>query len=245
MGESVISRVVRIISCFDRTRPDFTLSDLAQQAGLPVPTTYRLVTELVKYGLLERDSDRRIKVGIRLWELSSRGSGALSLRDTALPYMEDLQQSLNQDVMLAVLEGGSVLFLERRSRKNSELKAGRMAERFPLHGSSAGLLLLAFSSPEVQEEFLARDLPRLTHDTITDPAELRRVLAEIRQRKYVSVPGIGLINRTGVSVPIYGPRKTVIAALNVSYPRGEEDPPGVIPALFTAAAGITRTLTAP
>jgi len=37
-GESVISRVVRLMSAFDRDLPTMTLSGLARRAGLPLTT---------------------------------------------------------------------------------------------------------------------------------------------------------------------------------------------------------------
>src|SRR5687767_8108646 len=54
---SVIGRVARILSAFDRQQRSMPLTVLAQRADLPVPTAYRLVTELIQHGLLERGPD--------------------------------------------------------------------------------------------------------------------------------------------------------------------------------------------
>lgn len=39
-----------------------------------------MVSDLVACGLLERDEDQRVRLGMRLWELALRGSRALRLR---------------------------------------------------------------------------------------------------------------------------------------------------------------------
>ncbi|MET1153840.1 helix-turn-helix domain-containing protein [Arthrobacter sp.] len=53
-GDSVISRVVRLMSAFDRDLPTMTLSGLARRARLPLTTAHRLVGDLVLHGLIER-----------------------------------------------------------------------------------------------------------------------------------------------------------------------------------------------
>ncbi|CAN7377497.1 helix-turn-helix domain-containing protein [Arthrobacter sp. LjRoot78] len=75
-GESVISRVVRLMSAFDRDLPTKTLSGLARRAGLPLTTAHRLVDDLVLHGLIERLPDGNLRSGMRMWELAARGSRA-------------------------------------------------------------------------------------------------------------------------------------------------------------------------
>ncbi len=241
-GESVISRVARILNTFDRDTGPMSLSMIANRSGLPLPTVYRLVTEMTKHGLLERNADKDIQIGVRLWEVSARANRVLGVRDAALPFMEDLQVAIREVVALAVLEGGSALYLERLAAADTVLDAGRMAERHDWHASSCGLVLVAFSPPSTQEVMLSGPLKRHTDLTVTNPAELRRVLAEIRRQTYAIVPGIGRDDSTGMAVPVFGAATEIIASLSVIYRRGEEKPQRDLRALFTAASGISRTL---
>nr|WP_307481264.1 IclR family transcriptional regulator [Pseudarthrobacter sulfonivorans] len=241
-GESVISRVARIFSAFDRKNRSMPLAMLAERADLPVPTAYRLVTELVRHGLLERGPDKQIRIGMRLWELSTRGNDRLAVRDIALPYMEDLFESLGQLVTLAVLDGGTVLYLERLTPEWFKLERAHVAQRHPIHGASSGLVLLAYASNEYQEQFLKRPLLRMTEDTVTDPDVLRKMLADIRQRRHAIVPGIGTRGWTGIAVPIFAQDGSAVAALSVVYARGTEKPTTAIPALQAAAFAISMAL---
>ncbi|KXX55416.1 MULTISPECIES: IclR family transcriptional regulator [Rhodococcus] len=241
-GDSVIGRVVRLLSAFDRNLRSLPLTTLANRADLPLTTTHRLVNELVKHGLLERAPSKEISIGLRLWEISARGSHTMTLREAALPFMEDLQTILRQHVSLAVLDAGSVLFLERLASPDSTLDAGRMAERYPLHGCSTGLVLLAFSSPDYQGKVLSGPLDKLTDRTVTDPVLLRRILAEVRQQRFSYAAGFGIERWSGLAVPIIGEHGAVIAALNVAYPRGEENVLTAIPAMQTVATSIARAV---
>lgn len=246
--DSIISRVVRILSCFDRRSTSLSLSTLARRSGLPLTTTHRLTEELVRHGLLERAGNGELRPGLRIWELASRASPALTLREVCLPFMEDLQATVAQHVTLAVLDHGSALYVERLSSPASPLDAARIAERMPLHASSSGLVLLAFSPPEAQSRALERPLEKVTPETVTDPAELRRQLADIRQKGFSAPPGIGRSEWVGVAVPVFGTgessqRPQIVAALNCILPRPDADLVArVVPALTTAAHSMTRAL---
>ena len=74
-----------------------------------------------------------MRLGLRLWELVNRNSPTLALRQAAMPFMEDIQQVLNQNVNLAVLDGWEALFVERLSRRGlrGEPGAGRRPDAGP------------------------------------------------------------------------------------------------------------------
>lgn len=240
-GESVISRVVRILESFDRQRVQLSQSALARRAELPLSTAQRLTVELIKAGLLERTPSGDLRPGLRLWELALRSSRALSLREIALPFMVDVLTAVHQHTTLAVLDGGSVLYVERMSAPESLLDQAHIAQRMPIHASSSGIVLMAHQSPEVQEAFLAGPLPSVTPRTPTDPADLRRLFAEVRSRGYVAPAGVGVATWTGIAVPVWGPAG-VVAALNAIVSTEGSDVPRIVPALVTAAHGIGRVL---
>ena len=52
-GDSVVDRVVRVISAFPEGVSSLQLSELAARAGLPLTTAHRLVRQLAAHGLLE------------------------------------------------------------------------------------------------------------------------------------------------------------------------------------------------
>lgn len=246
--DSIISRVVRILSCFDRSTAALSLSSLARRSGLPLTTTHRLVDELLRHGLLERDAAGDLRPGLRMWELANRASHALTLREACLPFMEDLQATVRHHVTLAVLDRGSALYVERLSSPESPLEAAHIAQRMPLHAASSGLVLLAFSDPSVQARALRGPLERTTPETVVDPDELRRQLADIRQRGYAAPPGVGRPEWIGVAVPVFGPvdsgaGRRIAAAVSCILPRSSADlVPRMVPALTTAAHGMSRAL---
>ncbi|MFC4946273.1 IclR family transcriptional regulator [Pseudonocardia sp. GCM10023141] len=240
-GESVISRALRIFEAFSADDRTLRVSDIAARTGLHLATASRLVAELVDHGLLARDADRRVRIGVRLWELASRASPALSLREAAMPFLEDLHAVVGHHVQLGVLDGREVLFLERLSAPGAVINYTRIAGRLPLHVSSSGLVLLAHAPRELQESVLAGPLRAFTPHTITTAARLRVTLAGIRKQGFVHCAGHIHEEALGLAVPVFDPARAVVAALSAIVPN-DETGHAVVPVLMAAARGVGRTL---
>jgi DNA-binding IclR family transcriptional regulator len=240
-GDSVTERLLRVLETFTPTRTVQTAADIGRRAGLPSSTAHRFVGELVDVGLLERDEDHRVRVGMRLWELATRSSAALRLRQAAMPAMEAVQVRVGEHTQLAILEQDEALFLERLSSPDATSNITRIAGRLPLHASSSGLVLLAYGPTELQDQVLAAPLAALTRATITDPAALRRKLAEVRRLGHAVAPGYIEDVATGVAVPVRDRSGAVVAALSVVVAR-DAAVDGALSALHRAARDIHSRL---
>jgi hypothetical protein len=152
MGESVLSRAVRILEAFTPDEPALTVSEISRRTELHLATASRLVAELVSHGFLTRDADRQVRIGVRLWELGTRASPTQSLRDAAMPFMEGVHDVVGHHVQIGVLEGDEVLFLERLTAPGAIINYTRVAGRLPPHVSSSVLVLLAHGPVGLQEQ---------------------------------------------------------------------------------------------
>lgn len=240
-GDSMTGRLVRILETFTPTRTAQTVAGIGRRADLPSSSAHRIVTELVVAGLLERDEQGRIRVGMRLWELATRSSHALRLRQVAMPAMERVQAAVREHTQLAILEQGEALFLERLSHPAAGSNITRVAGRLPLYASSSGLVLLAYADRDLQDDVLSRPLVALAPGTLVDAADLRRKLDEVRTLGHAVAPGYVEDAATGVAVPVFGADGRVRAALSVVLPRGAATE-GALVALRRAAREIERSL---
>jgi DNA-binding IclR family transcriptional regulator len=240
-GESTLSRVIRIFDAFDSDRPQMTVSEIARRSGLHVATASRLIEQLVGFGLLQRTPDRGLRVGIRMWELASRASPTLGLREAALPFMEDLHAVLGHHTQLGILEGEEVLFVERLSAPGAVVNYTRVAGRLPLHASSSGLVLLAHAPASLQEKILEGPLATYTSETISTSRELRGTLADVRRQGFAFCRGHIHTLAAGIAVPLRDPSGSVVATLAVIVPN-DDAAFGKIPALQAAARGIGRAM---
>ena len=212
-GDSMLGRIVRILSAFDPQHPDLTLASLADRAALPTSTAYRIVDEMIEHDLLHRDPTGRIRVGVGMWELANRASDTMSMGRIARPHMLAVNARIGEHVQLAIMRESDVLFLERVSAPQAGPNIAHVGGRLPTHASASGLILLAQQPEHVREAHMRRDLARMTASTITDPAQLRAVLAEARRTGFATLPGHMVASSTSYAVPIAGPTGEVVAAL--------------------------------
>ena len=176
-GVSSLARAVRILEAFTSDEPALSVSEIARRSRLHVATASRLVAELVDRGLLERGPDREVRLGVRMRELASRASPTRSLRDAAMPFLEDLHAVVGHHAQLAVLDGADVLFVERLSARDAVINYSRIAGRLPLHISSSGLVLMTYGPPELLDRVLGR---RAAHTPACVPGRLRRAAGRVR-----------------------------------------------------------------
>jgi DNA-binding IclR family transcriptional regulator len=242
---SVGARLVSILDAFSEAAPLLTLSEISRRTGLPLTTTHRLVGELVTGGLLERDSDGRYRIGLRLWEIASLAPRGVGLRQTAIPFLEDLYEVTHHHVQLAVLDGHDVVYLERISSRSAVHVVSRVGGRLPLHATGVGLVLLANAPSALQERVLTGPLKRYTPRTFCTEWELRRVLADVRRQGFAISDGAIELAALSVAAPVYGLDDRVLAAVSVVVPSASSDPYALVPAVSAAARGISRALGAP
>jgi DNA-binding IclR family transcriptional regulator len=245
MAQSVTARVLRVLAAFSAERPELMLTEIGRRAELPLTTAHRIVGELTEWGALERAADGRYRIGLRLWEVGALAPRGLGLRESAMPFLEDLYAVTKQNVQLAVLDGSEVVYLERLSGRGAVHVFTRVGGRLPLHATGVGLVLLAFATPELQEQVLASPLKRYTSRTICHPDELRRALAEVRRTGVAVSEGQIELVSLSVAAPVRGPRGDVVAALSVVVPTGSADARAYVPVVLTAARGISRVLRCP
>jgi len=238
-------RVLSILGVFDTENVALTLSEISRRTGLTLSTTHRLVNELRCWGALSRHSDGKYSIGLRILELGTLAPQGGQLREIALPYLHDLQHATHANVHLAVPDGHDVIYVESLRARDTVPVPSRLGGRWPMHATGTGLVLLAYSPQEFQEEVLASDLRKYTEKTLTDPDELRHFLAEVRKSGVAIVENQLTYDVMAVAVPIRGPRDRVVAALGITVKTGSTSPHSLVPALATTSRAISRALGAP
>ncbi|MFJ9448099.1 IclR family transcriptional regulator [Kitasatospora sp. NPDC101235] len=237
-------KVLEVLSAFDREHPSQTLSEIAQRTGMAVSTAHRVITELAGWGALERAEDGSWHIGLRLWEIASGCPRTQILRDSALPFMQDLYEATHENVQLAVREGTELVFVERIAGHRSVEVVTMVGSRFPIVSTGMGRVLLAHAPREIQEEVLGSPLRAWTPHTVTEPKALRAQLDRIR-REQVFVSDRQLSERSvAVAAPVrIGRAGPVSAALGIVVAaRGESRARGLREPLLRAVRGISEEL---
>jgi DNA-binding IclR family transcriptional regulator len=241
-GRSVISKVVSVLDAFGPTTPVLTLGELARITGLPLSTIYRLASELVEWGGLERADGPGYRIGMRLWELGALAQRGGTLREVALPFMQDLYEATHENVHLAVRDGREALYVDTIAGRDALPVPSRRGGRMPLHATGIGKVLLAHAPPELLTEIVEAGLRRYTPYTIVAPGHLRRALAEVRRSGIAYAREEMTLGSLSVAAPVVGPDGSVVAALAVVLRSGRGDVRRLAPAVRCAAISTSRAL---
>jgi DNA-binding IclR family transcriptional regulator len=242
-GRSVTLRALSILDAFDSMHRRLKLTDIARRSNLPLATAHRHVQELVDWHALERRDDGTYQIGARLWHLGLLSAMHVELRETALPYLQDLCAVTGDTVHLAVRDGTKALYVERLGGARSVRVVSRPGGTLPLHATGVGKVLLAWAPEDVQRAVLSRP-ERLTPYTIVEPTRLADQLAEIRRTGVAWTREEMALGASSLAMGVTGTGGTVVAAVGLVVPSPRPNISTGLPALRAAVAAISEHLRA-
>jgi DNA-binding IclR family transcriptional regulator len=195
-----------------------SVSALARAAGLPRATALRLIQTMEEDGFLLRapESDR-VLLGPELVRLARQVDIGTLLREVAQSRLGELARAVRETVTLSVVapDGGLDLVYQVAGPQHLVPRSW-LGQRFPLHASSSGKILLSVDDEDRLDRFLRDPLPALTPRTITAARALRRELAQVRARGYAATVDELEEGLAGVSVGIFGDSGALLGVVNVS-----------------------------
>jgi IclR family transcriptional regulator, acetate operon repressor len=238
---SMLDRSVMLLLAFRSSGGAMTLAQLCQATGIPKATAHRLVGELEKWGLLER-SGRRLRLGMRLFELGQLVPTQRDIGEIAAPYLAELFEATRETVHLAVRDGQEVLYVQKLAHRGSPQVGSRVGGRMPMHCTGVGKAMLAFNSTALTDAVIAQGLRRLTPRTIVAPGLLRRDLARTRVRGFAVEREESTTGIVCVAGPIIDVTGNAVAAISMTGRVHQFSAPASTAAVRTAALGLSRAL---
>jgi DNA-binding IclR family transcriptional regulator len=241
-----LTKALQLLDAFTPERPVLDLAQLTAASGLPRATAHRLLSTMRDLGYLQYDSaTRRFRLGYKLLERGQLVSEQIELRPVARPHMERLRDETRETVSLQVVDGDEGLYVEKLEPLEGFRLWTRVGMRRPLHAGCSMKTLLAHLPSERIEQVIARGLPRLTAQTVTDPERLRRELAAVRAKGYSVTFGESHEGVHGVAAPVRDHTGRVVASLSVLGPAiriPRDRLPQIIAQTTRAAEAISRDL---
>lgn len=236
----MLERGVLVLQAF---RPDggtLTLPVLVQRTGLPKPTVHRLADELVELGLLDR-RPVGYRPGLGLFELGELVPAKVDLRETALPFMQDLYEATHETVHLGVRDGLDIVYAEKIRGHGGVEVPSRVGGRLPLSSTGVGKALLAFAGSEIVDAVLTRPLRRLTDQSISDPGVLAAELRRIKQTGLAFDHEEAALGVSCIAAPIVVGGYAE-AALSITLPAERARVAGLAPTVRAMSLALARAL---
>lgn len=194
------------------------LSTISKALGMNKSTVYRLLSTLEEsHYVSQNESTRQYSLGARVSWLSSRFLEKNEIRKAARPYLEALNQKIDETIHLGIMEHSGVTYIDKINGREAVIMASQIGGRTAVHCTALGKALLAFQPETKWREYVGQNgLPARTERTITDPEEFYKELTKIRATG-ISIDNIE--NEDGircVAAPIFDANNNVVAAVSIS-----------------------------
>ncbi|MEX3957532.1 IclR family transcriptional regulator C-terminal domain-containing protein [Trinickia sp. EG282A] len=219
-GTASLDKALGVLDLIGAARQGMTNAELLDSARLPKTTLYRILATLVERGLVRRDPVKRVyRLGFRYLELVRNAYLMPDLVAAASSELRSLRDLTGETSYLAVLDGASVLSLERCDGAHSQRSSAALGQSKPLHCTGQGKAILSRLAPEERDALLkAITYDALTPHTITDRRRLQIELAITAARGYAIDDEEIVTGVRCVAAPILDPAGKVRGALSVAGP---------------------------
>lgn len=196
---------------------DTGVTEIAAALGVHKSTAFRLVSALEEWRVVEQVGERgKYRLGFGIIRLAGATTSRLDLPRESREVCERLAEELEETINLALLDLGQATNILQVHGPATITVRNWIGQRTPLHATSSGKVLLAWSTEEQRK--LADTLERFTGKTITDRSTLMTELGDIRERGWASTTEELEIGLNAVGAPVRNAGGHVIGAITVSGP---------------------------
>jgi IclR family transcriptional regulator, acetate operon repressor len=200
--------------------PGRTLSELAEDSGLPVATVFRALVTLQCHAMVEVEEPGQFwHIGPGAFRVGTAFLRRTKVVERAQGPMEALMRDTNETANLGIEVQGEVLFLAQVETSQVIRAFFPPGTKGPMHSSGIGKALLAWFSAQKVDDIVARHgLAKFTTLTLTSAGLLQRDLARTRDRGYAVDDQERTDGMRCIAAPIFGTNGTPVAGLSVSGP---------------------------
>jgi IclR family acetate operon transcriptional repressor len=224
-----------------------TLTDLAERAGMPMSTAYRMLLTLQRRGIAEFEQSTQLwGVGVETFRIGSAFLRRRKLLDRGRDAMQDLVNQTGETANLAVAEEDGVVFVSQVETHEAIRAFFRPGTRALFHASGVGKAILAHRAPaQVAASLKRTGLPRFTEHTRTTLDALIADLAAVRARGFAVDDEERNLGMRCVAAAIFDEHGEAVAGLSISGPTvrvTRESVQRLGPLVRDAAARVTHAI---
>jgi DNA-binding IclR family transcriptional regulator len=191
-------------------------ASLARRLGVRRSTLYRYLACLLDAGYVEEANEPgRYRLGARIVYLAAVTHGR-EFSDLARDSVRELALLTGETAHATVYDHPYSVTIQIESGSASVGPRLRIGSSRPLHACASGKVFLAHERPGVVDAYLVGGLEPLTLKTITDPAELRRVISDVRRKGYATDQAESYEGISGLAAPVFDFMQSVVGTLSLT-----------------------------
>jgi DNA-binding IclR family transcriptional regulator len=216
---TTVDNALELLDLFGETRPELGLSDMARLAGRDKATTLRLLSALMRHGLVEKSPATRLyRLGPGVLRLARIREATFPVTSILQPVLEELTRETGETAHASLLAGDRLVTIGVADSPRAirvSLEAGLV---LPLHATASGIACLAWGDPDLLDRTGAGPFPRFTDATETGLDRIRARIDDARRT------GVAIGAQTfetdvhGIGAPLFSNAGTACGAVAVATP---------------------------
>jgi IclR family transcriptional regulator, acetate operon repressor len=246
-SDQPLDRALAVLSAVADAAHAISMTEIAAECGLPVPTVHRIVAQLERRGLLNRAlGSKKLVVGRELVRLGMASLEGALRTDRPHHILATLANRLGEHCQIGRRFDDAIVYIDSATVQRTDGLYFEQGGRAPMHCTSTGKLFLAEMSDADLDFWIAHaDLKRMAPATIVSAHALRTVVRKVRQEAWATTIGELVVGVVGCAVPIRTASGRLIAGLGVSAPVARTSPEQLRkyrPLMQSAAAEIAAAI---
>ena len=200
---------------------EFSLSDIATRAGLPVSSAHRLLRSLIEAELVERASNQAYRPGAEFFNIARLLLKKADRSPTARPVLRELWEKWHETCAFCLYQPltARALVLDTLQTPHALRYVMEPQTEISLAWGSLGRAILAFL-PSDQQEAAVRASPKtgpLSGARLPSKRILAVELAKVRRRGVAIFQNIAL-DMAGIAAPVRQADGTVVGSVGILMP---------------------------
>jgi IclR family transcriptional regulator, acetate operon repressor len=217
-GVPAITASDKTLDVLDALGTHSRLADISAAAGLPKPTTHRILKTLAEHGYARIDGKGRYSPGPRILTLAGHLLAHLDPTEESGHTLRKLAAETELTVHMGVYASDEVIYTAKLEAPTPYQMPSRVGMSISLHATAMGkAVLAALGDDEAARICVRTGLKRRTPKTITDLRVLIAQLAEIRANGYAIDDEENETDIRCVGAAIYDYADRVIGGVSLSW----------------------------
>jgi DNA-binding IclR family transcriptional regulator len=213
-----LDRAFAVLDLLGESETPLGLAQVASSLQLHKSTAHRFLMVLERHRMVERTTNGKFRLGLRLFDFGNRAIEQYDLRDRAQPHLRRLVAETEETAHLCILEAARMIYIDKIEPARSVRMITRIGTSHPVHCTSVGKAILAFLPEDRAADVIRRiRFERLTHRTIVTQEALRTELEKTHRRGYAVDDELEEGLRC-IAVPVLDAQRQPVAAVSISGP---------------------------
>lgn len=221
-----LAHAAAVLHWLKHGRIDVAVGELSNAMGWPKSSCSRLLKDMARLGLLERDeATRRYRPGLLMLELGRTYSAGDPVLEALDAELQDMTRRTGYSTGISILDGIDIVVLRSRPGTNQLRVVTPPGTRGPAWANSTGRMLLArLADAEIARRF-ADFPPRPRPNAPGTLAELMARVNRARARGWDESDDESLPGLAGISVAVDDHERRSAFAPYVAYSASQVEPP--------------------